>query len=54
MNVFPLSIDVLTSTGVRPVGWMAMYVVIISRKLDSDFDVGFSAVGELKWLDQPW
>ena len=51
---FSPSPDVLTSTGVRPVGWMAMYVVIISRNSYSDPDIGFSAVLDVKCLDRPW
>jgi len=50
----PPSSDILTSTGVRSVGWVAMYVIIISQKFHSDFDVGFSAVGDVKCLDQTW
>jgi hypothetical protein len=46
------SLDVLTSTGARPLGWMAMYVVTVSQKFDSYFDIGFLAAGEVEWLDR--
>lgn len=52
----PLDLDVLTSTGSRSVGWMAMYGLFVTRKFNSPFDIGFSfsGVGGVKCLDRIW
>lgn len=42
------SLDVLTSTGKRTVGWMAMYDIVASQKIDLGPDIGFSGAGDVK------
>jgi len=48
------SLDVLSSTGKRTVGWMAMYDIFISQNIDSGSDIGFSGVGGVKWAGPLW
>ena len=50
----PPCLDVLTSAGVRTVGWMGVCVVFACRKTNSAFDTGFSGVGAAKWLGPLW
>ena len=47
------SLDVLSSTGDRTVGWMGMYD-IFSRKFNSGPDIGFTGVGDVKCLEHLW